>query len=535
MALAWDETLDTPRAFDGVASFIGGQLSYAKARLLKPDQASLLQDCEVEITGEISTRFGTTQLGGTVGSGTKIDALAFMNAPNYSYEIAVSGNTIYRLNGATWQSIGALTVADLPSITQGNHKVYFASGGDIYQWDGVSLTNLSGDLATNAPRNVSMLRWHTNRLFAAGPSIKAYSTDANPIPDALFASYFLDASTWGDAVKQVPDKISGMLEIGGGDGQPITALTAWTNFNLVVFKRRSVYVVQADPTIGLSDMVVQQVHPTVGCVARRSAIQVGADILFLADDGIRSLQQVVGSDQQHELSVPLSFPVQDVINRVNWTAAASATATFWRNRYIIALPLDGSTTNNYLLVFNTVTKSWQGTWTNLPINTFAVRESGNIPRLMMGLSTDKLVIEYLDYVNPSNWITSTFQDYNSTQVQPRVKTRAFLMEDVLGMKLAFGGEIEWNNSSGQLVVTPILDEVSKDSFTIDIPSGGFSIPFTPPFTLAPKGLARKQFDLMKYGEWRELQFDILGSGTGRKEIRQIAISGIVRPTLVGNS
>ena len=654
LPISWDESLDSPRVFDGAASFIGGQFSYAKARLLKPDQAILLQDCEMAITGQVSTRFGTVQLGGTLGS-TKVDAVAFMNAPSNVYEIAISNGTIYKLNGATWTSIGSLTVSDLPAITQGVNNLYFAAGGDIYSWDGTTLVNISGDGVTQAPRNASMVHWHTNRLLAAGPSIKGLSTDPNPINDAIYFSDLLTPATWST------NKNLTQIRVGAGDGLAITALIPWTNFNIAVFKRRSVWVVMADPTLAISDMPITQIHPTVGCVAKRTAVQVGNDILFLADDGVRSLVQVMGSDQQHELEAPLSFPVQDVIDRINWTAASGACAAFWRSRYFIALPLDGSSTNNFLLVFNTILKSWQGIWTGLSINHFAVRELSGISRLFMGLASTNKVIEYLDYVNPSNWIDSTFQDYTGSTIQPRVITKAFLLGDGLGIKLGIGGELEWNNSKGTITITPILDEVSKSpTIPINVASGGFSTNnvyatdtitssstgpanndtvvvngrtytfkttltgavdeikadgtidgslanlgkainlsgvagtnygtgttinadcvaspvvahvltlvsfltaagggsaltltetsanltlgaatftgtitgFNVPFFIGPNGLARSQFDLIQYGEWRELQFDMIGSGAGRKEIRQLSISGIIRPSLVGSS
>jgi hypothetical protein len=652
MPQAWEDSVDTPQAYDGVSSFVGGQFSYAKARVLKEDQASLLVNCEVAITGQASTRFGTSQLTGSVGSSTIIDGLTFMNAPSNIYEVALSGGDIYKWNGSSWVNIGGgsvsatnfistnfgvplnnhtvtvngrvytfkttltgaadeihinggdgsltnlaaainltgtigtdygtgttinadvsssavaastitltakisgtsgnsltlakfssflliggatfsggvgLTVTEIPSIVQGINKLYFAAGGDIYSWDGTTMTNISGDGATQAPRNASILRWHTNRLVVAGPNIKSLSTDPVAVPDAIYFSDILTPGTYNTT------KNLSQIRVGGGDGIPITALVPWTNFNLAVFKRHSVWVINADPALDVSDMPVQLVHGTVGCIAPKSAVQVGSDILFLADDGIRSLSQVVGSDQQHDLSVPLSYPVQDIIERVNWTTAKSAASAFWRNLYIISLPLDGSTTNNYLLIYNTVNKSWQGTWTGLPVNCFSIREASGITRLMMGLSTTNKVVEYLDYANPSNWVDATFADYDGTVVQPRLKTKALVLGDPISIKIAIGGELEWNNSKGSLTVTPIIDEVALAPFTLSISGGGFTPPVTPPFLIGANGLSRYRFDMMRYGEFRELQFDIIGTGTGRKEIRQIAVAGIVRPALVGQS
>lgn len=528
---AWEDSVDTTVVFDSAVSFSGGQNSYAKARQLNPDQSSLLLDCEEEITGQCSTRFGTVQLGGNVGAAGNIDALRFFNTPGFVYEVAhpIGSGPMYYLSGGTWTALPSTGMSSITSMVQGVNKLYVCGDSDIDSWDGTTVVGISGDGATQAPRNASILVWHTNRLIAAGNIIKSYSTDPVAVPDAIYFSNLLDPATWGTS------KDAMQVRVGAGDGIPITSLVPWNGFNLAVFKRHSVWVIVADPTLAPSAMQIQRVHPTVGCVARKTAVQVGSDIMFLADDGVRSLSQVIGSDQQHELGVPMSFQVQDIINRINWNTVSLACAVFWRNRYILSLPIDGSATNNYLLVFNTITGAWTGIWTGLSVSCFAVRESGGISRLMFGLATDKKVVEYLDYVNPEDWTDSTFQDYWGNYVQPRIRTRAFLLGAAISAKIGFGGEIEWNNSKGSLVVTPILDENTREPFTIDIPSGGFTVPFTPPFLVSGIGLGRKQFDLIQYGEFRELQFDIIGSGAGRKEIRQIALSGAIRPTLVGNS
>jgi hypothetical protein len=158
---------------------------------------------------------------------------------------------------------------------------------------------------------------------------------------------------------------------------------------------------------------------------------------------------------------------------------------------------------------------------------------------MMGLATTNKVVDYNDYILPANWVNSTFQDYNGAAVQMRVITRSFLFNDPLGIKVAKGGEIEWNNSDGTLKIYPIIDETSlgavNSNTSINVSSGGFTPPVIPPFLIAPSGLSRARFDLMQYGEFRELQLDIQGLTGGRKEIRQISVAGFVRPTLVGNS
>lgn len=529
MPASWDNSKDSPSAFDAVSSFSGGQVSNSSPRLLSPDQWVMLNDVDITTAGQVSTRFGTTQIGANLGGGP-IGALAYIKTPTVDTVIAYrTGGGIYYLSGSTWNLITNIGAADQPSIVQGSNLAYAAAGGNIYSWDGTTAVALSSDTLTAAPRYASILLWHSNRLMAAGPLIKEVSTDTAPVADAIYFSNILDASKWGTA-----NKHEAQIRVGGGDGTGITALVPWTGSNVAVFKRESVWVINDDPQLTISQIPIQLVHSAVGCVARQTAVQVGADILFLADDGIRSLQQVVGSDQQHELGLPLSFQVQDIINRINWTYAYLSTAVFWRNLYMISLPLDTSTSNNYMLVFNTVTKTWEGLWTNLPASCFTSRLVGNVPHLMIGLTTSGIV-DYLDYVNPTDWTDSTFTDWNATAVNPQLLTRSMTFNDTLSPKIGIGGEIEWNKSVGAVTITPILDEVAQTPFTINLPYDGFAIPFVLPFMIAAAGTGRASFDLMQYGEFRELQFLIQGTGLGRKELRQLALNAIVRPSLVGQS
>src|SRR5439155_17164439 len=144
--------------------------------------------------------------------------------------------------------------------------------------------------------------------------------------------------------------------------------------------------------------------------ATRSAVQVGNDVLFLADDGIRSMNMTIASEQQHELKTPLSFPIQDYINRINWTYVDQACAVAWRNLYLLAVPIDSSTTNNIIFAFNTLTGVWSGLWTNLPVTHFSISK-GAIPKLVAVVPGQRL-IEYLDFVDEASATDATYTDYN---------------------------------------------------------------------------------------------------------------------------
>jgi hypothetical protein len=69
-------------------------------------------------------------------------------------------------------------------------------------------------------------------------------------------------------------------------------------------------------------------------------------------------------DVNSELSLqnteaPLSDAINDQIQLINWAYASNAVATFWNNRYYLAVPTGTSTTNNTVLVFNFLNGEWE--------------------------------------------------------------------------------------------------------------------------------------------------------------------------------
>jgi hypothetical protein len=59
---------------------------------------------------------------------------------------------------------------------------------------------------------------------------------------------------------------------------------------------------------------------------------------------------------------PFSRPIQKLINRINWNSASISVAAYHNNRYYLAVPLDGSTENNAILVYDFLRKAWWGHW-----------------------------------------------------------------------------------------------------------------------------------------------------------------------------
>lgn len=503
--------LDSPIITDSQSSFIGGQFSNAVPLQLDENSCALLEDAEESVTGQAASRRGTAKPGSnSVGANGVISVLDYYKTAAYDY--AIAGTTtagIYKLTGGAWGVLSAGTPpTGVISTTVGNSYLYAvkAAGGSIYRWSGTTWTTLSTD---TPPTDCAILLWDGFRLIASGQTTA---------PDAMYFSGLLNDALWASLTGGY------QLQI-GSDGRAITAVKAWTGNNIAVFKQNSVWVVGADPQLAVSDMPIQRVHRRTGCIATNSAVQCGNDILFLSNDyTVRSFQQVLASDDQWEMGQPLSFPVQDVLNRINPNAASKASAVFWKDRYLLSIALDSSTTNNYILVFNTITRKWSGGWTGLPISCFTVRNDSGIDKLTMGLHTDNVVIELLDYVLEADTTDDTYTDYTGVTVPFRFITRAMVFGDLDSPKKGFSANLKLYKSRGLMTLTAIFDEgrygITK---TIDTGTGHTALlfPITFPGVFPRTGIQPASFSLMQYPRFRQIQFEVKSAGPGRKEVRAL--------------
>jgi hypothetical protein len=170
------------------------------------------------------------------------------------------------------------------------------------------------------------------------------------------------------------------LLIEPGVGGEVSALlqTREETPRLLIFKEGAIAVL--DPRWGSSSALIPTAADSIdtinssvklltrgaGCVATRTAVWVpgaeGADVFFLAADGVRSLSRAE-NDVIAGAGLPLSWPAKDIFDRVNWTHAHKAVATVYDNAYHISLPLDGATQNTHIARFDLFTKAWSlHTW-----------------------------------------------------------------------------------------------------------------------------------------------------------------------------
>jgi hypothetical protein len=156
-----------------------------------------------------------------------------------------------------------------------------------------------------------------------------------------------------------PERFSILNEfyVNAGDSDEIVAIVPYIGFRALVFKQNSIYALD-NMTGDLSGAAINMVGSGIGTASDRSIKVVGQSILWLARQGVYRAAIEYEARLTPDL-VPVSEPIKPIIKRINWTHAHKAVATVGGDRYYLAVPLDSSTANNALLVYNLRLGSWE--------------------------------------------------------------------------------------------------------------------------------------------------------------------------------
>lgn len=511
------ESLDDPVVTDSCPGFGGGQVSYGAADVLQPTQARLLVNVDIK-DATATTRRGTTSLGNPNGLVTDIQGLAWFSTPSFAYMVAVSNGHLYEWNETSWTEFSAYTAVNATGqvcFAQLVNNLFITDGSShLFMWDGTTLTDLGTGSATQPPV----------AQFLISDGFRLWAGNLAGVPDGLACSNLLDGTTWSSEFFQI--------RVGSGDGDYITGLIAWVNNQIVVFKRSSIWIVTADPSTtgdgidgpGLGNATVQKVSDTIGCVSHRSIAIVGNDVWFLSDFGILSVGRVLAQNLQGQVNPPITLPVQDIIDRINWSYASAAAAVFWNNRYLLSLPLDSDTSPSTVLVYHILQGGFSGTWTNWGPLCWVLSKFGGLERLNFGRA-DGYVWRWLDYVQLLEETLTDYQDAGSA-IATAVTTRAMILNDAFYPKSPLNISTEHVLSTAAATLSIALDEGSPQTVATNYSTNpnALLIPFYLPQTLPADGVVRQPFSIQQYGPFRSLQA-MLTTAAGKLVCRAILATG----------
>ena len=302
-----------------------------------------------------------------------------------------------KVNFPAGQTISAADEIELYQAT-GIGYVYILRGfsKSVLRWDGASTIAVPGVGVHHNYPNSRHAIYYGNRHIV--------QTDRNTIS----VSHYLQDDFWSAL---------DVFTINDGSSDTLVAVTPWTLNEFVIFMRNSIFYAAAGVGANASgdatteaDSYIKSLASDIGCIAKGSIVQAGGGILFLSDNGVYMLNPAGagnGSSNTPEgmrlltIAEPLSATISDVIARINFAAVGKAVSAYWENRYYLAVPLDGSTVNNTVLVYNFLNKAWESVDTYnaaQDIEKFVVAKRGNRRRLFMVDQNEGIfLLEELEY------------------------------------------------------------------------------------------------------------------------------------------
>jgi|TARA_R110002020_G_scaffold151111_1_gene328066 hypothetical protein len=346
-------------------------------------------------------------------------------------------------------------------------------------------------------------------LVSANSRLFATSADASIPDDTIYVSDILDGESW--------DLIGNSIRVGGGDGDPIVALTPWYGYNMLVFKELSIWVIEADPSLSVADWTIKLINNRTGCVAARTVQQVGSDVLFLSRDGVRSIK-TIEAGAQTDVSLPVSTPVNDLIGRINQAQISKCCAVYWRNRYLLSVPLDSATTPDRVLCYHLLAKSWTGHWSGWEPRDWVITAFGGKLRMNFGDQRGQLYT-WDDYTAEDSTTADTYKD-GATAYESYIKSRAYRYGETWGDKIGYSVQFNLENIHSTAITSNLYyyKDLSDSAQTL-----ASSVSLT-----ADTNLIREGYNLLPKGRFNQIQFKVQAD-EGRLALHSIETSAFGQP------
>lgn len=351
--------LTSNRAKVTQSDFSGGQNSGDDAASIGESQAQLLQNCIITRKGRCTERNGITVLG-TANATTNVILGMFHYSVGGTLDTILRARATKIQNIATdysdWQDITGLTTLTTGLTTnfvQGMDRCFILNGTDnVFSIDSSYTVTDEGDTNTSFPKTTFAEWASNNRIFASGSL-----TDSER--DIVWFSNALAPQTWA--------RDTNYFKVRSGGGGKITWLKMFKEFELIIYKSDSIYVLNMEGATPLTDWDVKPLSTVIGCPAGRTVCDIGNDHIYLANDGVRLLSRT--TFDKLKIGV-ISDPIRDIIENINQDAISTSNAFFENGLYILNVPTGTSTVPDRTLIWDSVAAARNGdpnsAWTTVP-------------------------------------------------------------------------------------------------------------------------------------------------------------------------
>lgn len=341
------ETRNEPPRVEGDAALLGVIAKLSPEKI--PEGYASAATNKIFASGAAETRAGIlTPVCHRTGVSPLFGSGIYSDPSGVEYIVQVTANAVYLTrDGRNVQSVGVPTaVTAAVEVVQAFSVLLIFRGDSLAPWSwsgdmGDAFEEISqedpGDGTTAIPNAVTA-ELMSNRLLVPN--------DRNNIA----VSELLDYLRYDPTVNE--------FNVNSGSDDTIVRIFPFANNSLLVFKDQSISMISG--IYGdLSSARLDQINREIGLVARKGVAMVGADVLFLATSGVYRVQQII-QDRIQTGSVPVSDPIEPLIRRISAGYHSTAVAAVLGRYFYLAVPIDGATRPNAILVYDTTSDAWQG-------------------------------------------------------------------------------------------------------------------------------------------------------------------------------
>ena len=331
-----------------------------------------------------------------------------------------------------------VATADGASFVQALEKLILFRGKNKtpLEWDG----DVSNDFVVKANASPGSGRiqcpntdygvFFRNRLIIPQPTDSNYT---------VLMSDLLDTDNYYAADSQ--------FRINKGSADFLVGFYPYQEDQLIVFMRNSIHMINNIATTSAAN--TYEITRQHGCVARKSIAQSGPQTFFLSDNGVIVLSP--GTDPAKGLGVaiskisgetiPMTRPIQDKFDEVNYKYAHLSTGVVHDNKYYLAVPTSSSQIPNSIFVFDLLSNSWISASDSYPamagslafhVDDWVICSHGSNPtrrRLFACNDTGWYLMEENSIDDSGRKIGSTSES-GTTAIAGKLITRSFTFGDI---------------------------------------------------------------------------------------------------------
>ena len=391
---------------------------------------------------------------------TKSKAIIWNDANNSGINIDYPGSEVVA------EADGASFVQSLEKLIlfRGKNKTPLEWDGDFASpTDFVVKANTSPTAGRIQCPNTDFGVFFRNRLIIPQPTDSNYT---------VLMSELLDTDNYYAAESQ--------FRINKGSADKLVGFFPYQEDQLIVFMRNSIHMINNIATTSAAN--TYEITRQHGCVARKSIAQSGPQTFFLSDNGVIVLSP--GQDPAKGLGVaiskvsgetiPMTRPIQDKFDEVNFAAADTACGIVYDNKYYLAVPTGSSTVPNAVFVFDLLSNSWISASDSYPamsgslafhVDDWVVCSHGSAPtrrRLFACNDTGFYLMEENSIDDSGRKIGSTSES-GTTAIAGKLISRSFTLDDI-GVKSWRRGQVAAktvNNDAFNIKVNTIDPDASN--------------------------------------------------------------------------